>query len=189
MNARRRDIDSAPPTAGLIEISRVLEETARIVRRHADVQAQPLRPDRPAGEPLPITVPLIRAILRIRRLHAGFLPAAAGDPAWTMVLELYAAQLERRPIHQAHLIRATDIPHTTGLRIAQDLLASGVFVSRPDPATAAACSVTCRTTRPRRCAPISASRRRRSPALPDRRPRGGRVVQNEHLLWTIPAFA
>jgi hypothetical protein len=134
MNARRREPDNAPPAASLIEISRVLEETARIVRRHADVQAQPRLPDRPAGEPLQITAPLIRTILRIRRLRADFLPAAAGDPAWTMVLELYAAQLECRPVHQAHLIRAADIPHTSGLRIAQDLLASGVFVSRPDPA-------------------------------------------------------
>jgi hypothetical protein len=133
MNPPRTKADATPPAASLIEISRVLEETARIVRRHAEVQSQPVLPERDAGAPLEITAPLVRAILRIRRLRAEFLPVAGGDPAWTMILELYAAELEGKPLHQARLIATAEVPHTTGLRIAQGLLASGVFVSRPDP--------------------------------------------------------
>jgi hypothetical protein len=37
MNPRQTSPESASPAASLIEISRVLEETARLVRRHADV--------------------------------------------------------------------------------------------------------------------------------------------------------
>lgn len=133
MNERKAKPDTAP-AASLIEIGRVLEETARIVRRHAEAQAQAMLPERPEEGPLEITAPLVRAILRIRRLRADYLPAAGGDPAWTMVLELYAARLERRPLHQSRLIAAADVPHTTGLRIAQGLLAAGVFVGAADPA-------------------------------------------------------
>jgi hypothetical protein len=122
------------PAASLFEISRVLEETARLIRQHAD--AQPWRPP-PAStgdETLEVTAPLVRAILRIRRLRGDYLPAAAGDPAWTMILELYAAGLEGRPLNQSRLTVAAGVPHTTGLRITRTLLAQGVFVSRTDSA-------------------------------------------------------
>lgn len=131
MSARHGGARERPPAASLIEISRVLEETARIVRRHADDQ---LRPAPPPGAPLEITAPLVRAILRIRRLRAEYLPAAPGDPAWTMILELYAAGLEGRRLNQSRLTAAAGVPHTTGLRIARSMIEQGVFVSRSDPA-------------------------------------------------------
>ena len=123
-----------PPAVSLIEISRVLEETARIVRRHADEQLRP--PPRPGAAPaeLEVTASLVRAILRIRLLRADYFPAAAGDPAWTMILELYAAELEGRRLNQSRLTHAAGVPHTTGLRIVHILLEAGVFVSRTDPA-------------------------------------------------------
>ena len=133
MNARQTSSNSAP-AASLIELSRVLEETARLVRRHAEVQAQPVLPERAPGEPLEITAPLVRAILRIRRLRADYLPAAGGDPAWTMVLELFAAGLEGRRLNQSRLTHAAEVPHTTGLRIVHTLLDAGVLVSCDDPA-------------------------------------------------------
>lgn len=127
--------DSGPlPEASLIEISRVLEETARIVRRHADAQIQPLLPARAPGQPIEVTAPLVRAILRIRRLRADYLPAAGGDPAWTMILELYAAELEGRRINQSRLARAAEVPHTTGLRIVHGLIEQGVLHTDSDPA-------------------------------------------------------
>ena len=128
MQARETGTDSAP-AASLIEISRVLEETARLVRRHANAQAAPLYSD---GGALEVTAPLVRAILRIRRLRSDYLPAAGGDPAWTMILELYAAGLEGRRLNQSRLTIAAGIPHTTGLRTARNLIAQGVFVTRTD---------------------------------------------------------
>ena len=125
-----------PPAASLIEISRVLEETARIVRRHADAQVRPPPPsaEGAAPPPLEITAPLVRAILRIRRLRADYLPAAPGDPAWTMILELYAAGLEGRRLNQSRLTHAAELPHTTGLRVTRALIDHGILVSRSDPA-------------------------------------------------------
>ena len=134
MNAGETRANHSAPAASLIEISRVLEETARIVRRHAEAQVEPLLPERDSGEPLQITAPLIRAILRIRRLRADYLPAAGGDPAWTMVLELLAAELEDRRMNQSRLTTASEVPHTTGLRIVHGLIEQGVFVTRSDPA-------------------------------------------------------
>ncbi|HEX8364230.1 MAG TPA: hypothetical protein VF603_02985 [Allosphingosinicella sp.] len=118
--------------ASLVEISRVLEETARLVRQHADAQVRPAPPGSAASEPLEIPAPLVRAILRIRRLRADYLPAAGGDPAWSMILELYAAELEGRQLNQSRLTLAAGIPHTTGLRITRTLIGRGVFVRRPD---------------------------------------------------------
>lgn len=118
MARREASPDSAPPPASLIEISRLLEETARIVCRHADAERRP--PPRSADappSPLEITAPLVRAILRIRRLRADYIPAATGDPAWTMILELYAAGLEGTPMNQSRLTLAAEVPHTTGLRM------------------------------------------------------------------------
>jgi hypothetical protein len=122
-------VPDTPPAASLIEISRVLEETARLIRCHADAQAAPLPV---GGDAIEITAPLVRAILRIRRLRSDYLPAAGGDPAWTMILELYAAGLEGRRLNQSRLTIAADVPHTTGLRTARSLIAAGVFVSRSD---------------------------------------------------------
>jgi hypothetical protein len=134
MNARETSSGTAP-AASLIEISRVLEETARIVRRHADAQMLPPLPTegeaRSAVDP---TAPLVRAILRIRRLRADYLPAAAGDPAWTMILELFVAELEGRRMNQSRLTVASEVAQTTGLRIVHGLIEQGVFVSRSDPA-------------------------------------------------------
>jgi hypothetical protein len=122
--------DAPWPAASLVEISRVLEETARLVRRHAAAQLRP--PPAPGTEPLDleITAPLVRAILRIRRLRGDYFPGAAGDPAWTMILELYAAGLEGRRLNQSGLTLAAGVPHTTGLRIARNLVRKGVFVGR-----------------------------------------------------------
>lgn len=83
-----------------------------------------------------ITAPLVRAILRIRRLRAGYIPAAPGDPVWSMVLELYAAELEGRHVNQSRLTAAAGVPHTTGIRITRSLLSRGVLVSHRDPADA-----------------------------------------------------
>jgi predicted transcriptional regulator len=125
---KARQSESAP-AASLIEISRVLEETARIVRRHADFQAQPVLPQRADGEPLEITAPLVRAILRIRRIRADFIPEARSDPAWTMILEVFAAGLEGKRINQSRLAYLAEVPHTTGLRIVHTLLEAGILLT------------------------------------------------------------
>lgn len=133
MTAPEASVGDPPPAASLIEISRVLEETARIVRRHADAQLRPPPPPGAATERLEITAPLVRAILRIRQLRADYLPLAPGDPAWTMILELYSAGLDGRRMNQTQLGQAARVPHTTAIRLVRTLIAEGIFDSRSDP--------------------------------------------------------
>jgi hypothetical protein len=75
----------AVPVASLLEISRVLDETARILREHVAGEPEPAGPQklRPA-----LTAARVRAIIAIRRRRHESLGVARGDPAWSMLLEL-----------------------------------------------------------------------------------------------------
>lgn len=114
------------PAASLIEISRVLEETARLVREHALAGEG----ERPAQ---PLSPPQVRAILSLRSLRAHHLGFDATDGAWAMMLELYAAHLEGKRIHQTKLALAAGVPHTTALMATRRLLDSGAFTRAEDP--------------------------------------------------------
>ncbi|HEX8655384.1 MAG TPA: hypothetical protein VF693_09205 [Allosphingosinicella sp.] len=121
----------APPTASLIEISRVLEETARILREHAEANAPSIAAragDRPA-----ITAPLVRSLVIARQLRGEYFDIGAGGAAWTMLLELLAARLEGRRVNQRRLARAAGIPETTALRLVRALAGAGHLTAPRDP--------------------------------------------------------
>jgi DNA-binding MarR family transcriptional regulator len=64
-----------------------------------------------------VTEQEIRAILKARRDRAKFFPADLfADPAWDMLLELYAAQLGQRRISVSKLCLGSGVPPTTALR-------------------------------------------------------------------------
>lgn len=83
-----------PQPASLLAISRVLEETARMLHDWALADDPPLR--RPADKPMPVTASTVRTIIAARWLRRDFLGADVGDPEWSLMLELYAARLEGR---------------------------------------------------------------------------------------------
>lgn len=91
MTEERQSYLPAVPPVSLMEISRVLEETARLLRQHADAEGEPLREvawhssGTPAG---------VRAIIAARWLRREFLGAEIGEAEWSLMLELYAARLE-----------------------------------------------------------------------------------------------
>ena len=116
----------AQPAASLLEISRVLEETARLVRQHAGAD------DPPAPAPR-LTAPKVRAILALRWLRGEYLGFDASDAAWSMLLELYAAHLEGRRLHQTRLGIAAGVPATTALNATRRLLECGLFTRAADP--------------------------------------------------------
>ena len=118
------DVDPSLPVS-LIEISRVLEETARLVRRHAGV------PEPPAG--LKVTAADVRAIIALRWLRRRYLGFDPGEAAWSMMLELYAARLEDLSMSQTRLGIAAGVPQTTALRETRRMLDGGVFSRRSDP--------------------------------------------------------
>jgi DNA-binding MarR family transcriptional regulator len=49
------------------------------------------------------------------------------------MLELYAARLEKRRIHQTRLGIAAGLPQTTALRATRRLIEGGVFATEADP--------------------------------------------------------
>ncbi|MDQ4086922.1 MAG: hypothetical protein M3177_02740 [Pseudomonadota bacterium] len=121
------------PAASLIELSRVLEETARILAEHAVAAGEGPRLGRVPPPPV-LSAPLVRAIIAVRRMRRGYFPAAAGDPAWSLLLELYAAGLEGRTVSQTRLGADAGVAETTTIRLTRALLDAGHFTRRDDPA-------------------------------------------------------
>jgi phage-related tail protein len=114
------------PVASLVEIGRVLEETARLVRQHAGEADS-------APAAAPVDARLVRRIIGARRLRTEMIGLPAGDGAWAMMLELFAAALEGRRISQTMLGVAAGVPETTALRLTKKLLAEGYFTEAADP--------------------------------------------------------
>jgi DNA-binding MarR family transcriptional regulator len=126
---RESYLPAAPPVS-LIEIGRVLEETARLLRQHARAEGEPDRKFAPHSTATPEGV---RAIIAVRRLRRELLGADLGEAEWSLMLELYAAGLEGRSVHQTGLAVAAGVPQTTALHATRRLLRTGVFASAPDP--------------------------------------------------------
>lgn len=118
------------PITSLIEISRVLEETAHILKRHASSD-DPAYVDPGRGDL--VSAPLVRAVIAARRMRRDYFPDVAGDPAWSMMLELFAAGLEGRRVSQTTLGTLAGVAETTALRLTRALLRQGTFTSHDDP--------------------------------------------------------
>lgn len=77
----------------------------------------------------------IRALIRIRRLRERFLPEDLfGDPAWDMMLDLFAARLAGERVSVSSLCIAAAVPPTTALRWIGQLTDRGLFQRADDPA-------------------------------------------------------
>jgi DNA-binding MarR family transcriptional regulator len=76
----------------------------------------------------------IRAVIRARRLRAQFFGQDMfADPAWDMLLDLYAASLEQRRVSVSSLCIAAAVPPTTALRWIGTLHDEGLFERQADP--------------------------------------------------------
>jgi DNA-binding MarR family transcriptional regulator len=91
----------------------------------------PLR--RPAEPPMPVTAAMVRSIIVARWLRRDFLGFDVGDPEWGLMLELYAARLEGRQVHQTGLSAAAGVPQSTALHPTRRLVEAGIFATKPDP--------------------------------------------------------
>lgn len=122
------------PVASLLEISRVIEEAARLLRQHVGFAERPSEgPGHPSlpreGEgrrPGPETDPRwIRSMLDLRRLRVEFLGFEASDAALAILITLYLARLEGRALYRTALALEACVPETTAFRVGQLLLDSG----------------------------------------------------------------
>jgi DNA-binding MarR family transcriptional regulator len=120
-----------PEQASLLGISRALEETARMLHDWALADDPPLR--RPADKPMPVTASTVRTIIAARWLRREYLGFDAGDPEWSLMLELYSARLEGRQVHQTGLSVAAGVPQSTALQATRRLVEAGIFTTKPDP--------------------------------------------------------
>lgn len=76
----------------------------------------------------------VRRMLRQRRMREQYFPADLfADPAWDMLLDLYAARLERQPVSVSSLCIAAAVPATTALRWIKTMTDAGLFQREDDP--------------------------------------------------------
>ena len=75
-----------------------------------------------------------RETYRQRRLRAAFMPADLfAEPAWDMLLDLYAAYYEGKEVSVSSLCIAANVPSTTALRSIETMTEQGCLVRRRDP--------------------------------------------------------
>ncbi len=76
---------------------------------------------------------LVRHEIRRRRKRETCWPADLfADPAWDMLLDLYAATCEEKEVSVSSLCIAAAVPATTALRWIKTLVADGILLRRED---------------------------------------------------------
>lgn len=123
------------------EIARIAGMLGRLVGRDPPTEA-PVRDRRLGFGGVPgapgIDPADIRRVIRARRLRDEFLGRDAGerlfeDPAWDILLDLLAAELEDIRVSVSSLCIAAAVASTTALRWISKLVAIGLIERRPDP--------------------------------------------------------
>lgn len=155
MQARGRMImHSNVADARTDEIVALQDEVARISRMLARLSRDDIQPDHPpspfiedhvasprrgfhgeeSARSAPVSARDVRLVIRQRRLREEMFDAELfADPAWDMMLDLYAAKLERHRVAVSSLCIAAAVPATTALRWIKSLSDQGLFERHDDP--------------------------------------------------------
>ncbi|MCU0729101.1 MAG: MarR family transcriptional regulator [Sphingopyxis sp.] len=81
----------------------------------------------------PVSARTVRQLIRRRRMREEFFgPDLFADPAWDMMLDLYAARLEYHRVSVSSLCIAAAVPATTALRWIKTLTEAGLFTRESD---------------------------------------------------------
>ncbi|MDB5677076.1 MarR family winged helix-turn-helix transcriptional regulator [Sphingomonas bacterium] len=128
------------------QLRQLNEEVARISRVLARLANEEKRPggvaDRQIAYAAPPTAPgssswtssEIRKVIRARRMRDQFFADGLfEDPAWDMLLDLYAADLEGAQVSVSSLCIAAAVAPTTALRWIARMTEAELFVRQPDP--------------------------------------------------------
>ncbi|HEX4695681.1 MarR family winged helix-turn-helix transcriptional regulator [Sphingomonas sp.] len=129
------------------QLRQLNEEVARISRVLARLTSEEKRTsgvaDRPLGYGAPpatapaastITAAEVRKLIRARRMRNQYLAEDLfEDPAWDMLLDLYAADLESAQVSVSSLCIAAAVAPTTALRWIARMTEAGLFERHPDP--------------------------------------------------------
>jgi hypothetical protein len=139
----RREADSTRLRRLNKEIARIAEIIARL---NSDEEDEPMairtglkgqstdREITPEGDTGPVTSRDVREVIRARRLRDQFFERGLfEDPAWDMLLDLFAAELEQTQVSVSSLCIAAAVAPTTALRWIAKMTDAGVFVRHADP--------------------------------------------------------
>jgi hypothetical protein len=134
---RLEDVNKAQGTVRLQQLS---EEVGRIASLLAalsqdDTAAAAVASlDAREGGAEAVEAAQIRAVIRARRMRDHFFRGELfADPAWDMLLDLFAARLEKNRVAVSSLCIAAAVPPTTALRWIKSLCDQGIFVRVADP--------------------------------------------------------
>ena len=123
------------PGSNSRRLAQLSEEVGRIARTLASlsVEGAATAETARAGDPAEMLA-AVRGILRVRRLREQYFDRALfADPAWDMLLDLFAARLEGRRVAVSSLCIAAAVPPTTALRWIATMTAEGLLLREPDP--------------------------------------------------------
>lgn len=122
------------------EVARIADTLARLTRsdrnganladRSPGFHAQPMvHAGGPGIDPV-----VVRNAIRARRMRAQFFDATLfADPAWDMLLDLFAARLEYVGVSVSSLCIASAVPSTTALRWIGTMTEAGLLERQDDP--------------------------------------------------------
>lgn len=140
LHDQSRDDERAQLQRVTAEVSRIAETLARIANgpdsddpgsvrsRTSSYRAMPVE----SAEP--VTAAQVRDALRARRMRDKvFGGDLFADPAWDMLLDLYAAELEQRRVSVSSLCIASAVPPTTALRHIGAMIEAGFLERSADP--------------------------------------------------------
>lgn len=125
------------------EVARIADVLARLTRRealeppsHAEAVADRRAAfgHEPSEDEAQVDAAEVRRAIRARRLRDSFFGTGLfEDPAWDMLLDLFAAELERTQVSVSSLCIAAAVAPTTALRWIGKLTDAGLFERQPDP--------------------------------------------------------
>ncbi len=124
---------------GMSEIDRIVSNLRRTVFAGTDVADR--RPGYEAEAPSsthPLRAQDVRRMIALRRARGKFFGHFSGemlfeDPAWDMLLDLFAAELENTRVSVSSLCIAAGVAPTTALRWIAKMTEMELFVRDPDP--------------------------------------------------------
>lgn len=152
---RLHDKDRLVEFGSLHRISDELAEFARTLARIAESDIPSGIADKPVSfrpaplggfQPFPTKAPAtaasltpetLREIIRLRRQRERYFDNGLfADPAWDILLDLKAAQLEKQMVSVSSLCIAAAVPPTTALRWISAMTESGMLIRQQDPVDA-----------------------------------------------------
>ena len=116
------------------EMGRIAATLARLSSTPEEPGLLALRLVTPVVDAPPVSVDIVRSVIRARRLRARFFSEELfADPAWDMLLDLLQAELAQHRVPVSSLCIAAAVPATTALRWIKSMTDAGLFLRRADP--------------------------------------------------------